>query len=86
MSAVFPRLPTTSKISSFKVFPEDVWRNIIGMGNVDMGLLLKRKTKSSVKKETKSNTKKVAKTSKKRKAETKSNTEPTTKRRSKVTM
>ena len=62
MSGVFPRLPSTSKTSPFKAFPEDVWCKIIDMGNVDMGLLLKRKTKSSVKG--------VAKTSKKRKPET----------------
>jgi len=75
LSDVFPRIPTTSKISPYNDdFSEDIWSKIIDMNNVDMDLLLNRKTKSSVKEATKS--------SKKRKAETKPNTEPTTKRRS----
>jgi len=52
LSAVFPRLPSTSSISPFNDFPEDVWSKIIDMDNVDMGVLLKRKTKSSVKMKT----------------------------------
>lgn len=76
LSDVFPRIPTTSKISPYNDdFSEDIWSKIIDMNNVDMDLLLKRKTKSSVKEE-------VTKSSKKRKAETKPKTEPTTKRRS----
>ena len=75
LSDVFPRIPTTSKISPYNDdFSEDIWSKIIDMNNVDMDLLLKRKTKSSVKE--------VTKSSKKRKAETKPKTEPTTKRRS----
>ena len=75
LSDVFPRIPTTSKISPYNDdFSEDIWSKIIDMNNVDMDLLLNRKTKSSVKEATKS--------SKKRKAETKPKTEPTTKRRS----
>ena len=73
LSDVFPRIPSTSKISPYNDdFSEDIWSKIIDMNNVDMDLLLKRKTKSSVKE--------VTKSSKKRKAETKPKTEPTTKR------
>ena len=75
LSDVFPRIPTTSKISPYNDdFSEDIWSKIIDMNNVDMDLLLKRETKSSVKE--------VTKSSKKRQAETKPKTEPTTKRRS----
>ena len=75
LSDVFPRIPTTSKISLHNDdFSEDIWSKIIDMNNVDMDLLLKRKTKSSVEE--------VTKSSKKRKAETKPKTEPTMKRRS----
>ena len=83
LSDVFPRIPTTSKISQYNDdFSEDIWSKIIDMNNVDMDLLLKRKTESSVKEVTKSSVKEVTKSSKKRKAETKPKTEPTTKRRS----
>ena len=75
LSDVFPRIPTTSKISQYNDdFSEDIWSKIIDMDNVDMDLLLKRKTKSSVKEVTKSS-KTDTKPSKKRKAETKSETE-----------
>ena len=83
LSDVFPRIPTTSKISQYNDdFSEDIWSKIIDMNNVDMDLLLKRKTESSVKEVTKSSVKEVTKSSKKRKAETKPKTEHTTKRRS----
>ena len=46
LSDVFPRIPTTSKISPYNDdFSEDIWSKIIDMNNVDMDLLLKRKTK-----------------------------------------
>jgi len=48
LSDVFPRIPTTSKISPYNDdFSEDIWSKIIDMDNVDMDLLLKRKTKST---------------------------------------
>ena len=63
LSDVCPRLPSTSKISPFNVFPDVIWRKI-----ADMGLVL-----VTEKKETK--LKKKTKSSKKRKAETKSETQ-----------
>ena len=81
MPLLCPMLPTTSKITAFNEFSEDIWRKIVDMDIVDnMSLVVmkEKKVKSNTKK---SNTKK-AKSGKKRKADTKSETEPTTKRRS----
>ena len=53
MPLLCPMLPTTSKITSFNVFSEDIWRKIVDMDIVDnMSLVVvkEKKVKPNVKK------------------------------------